>query len=82
MEEVINITAVSISLGIGLVLGAFWMFVIMRKDELAMMEELDSKTRLLESYEAWVKNGGDKDEDQYDEKTLAGALSPDCGSKK
>jgi len=82
MEEMINITVTAISLGIGLVLGAFWMFVIMRKDELAMMEELDSKTRLLESYEAWVKNGGDKDEDQYDGKTLAGALSPDCGSKK
>jgi hypothetical protein len=65
MEEMINITVTAISLGIGLVLGAFWMFVIMRKDELAMMEELDSKTRLLESYEAWVKNGGDKDEEAY-----------------
>ena len=64
MEEVINITAISISLGIGLILGAFWMFMIMRKDELAMMEELDSKTRQLESYEEWVKNE-DKDEDKW-----------------
>ena len=62
MEEMVNITAIAISLGIGLVLGAFWMFMIMRKDELAMMEELDSKTRLLDSYETWKKNGGDENE--------------------
>ena len=60
MEEIINMTAVSVSLCIGLFLGAFWMFMIMRKDELALEKELDSKTRLLESYEDWVKNGKDE----------------------
>mgnify|MGYP003148978989 FL=1 len=60
MEEIINMTAISISLCIGLFLGAFWMFMIMRKDELALEKELDSKTRLLESYEDWVKNGKDE----------------------
>tara|TARA_R100001244_G_scaffold88234_1_gene67266 strand:- start:643 stop:810 length:168 start_codon:yes stop_codon:yes gene_type:complete len=55
MEEMVNMIVVFISLGIGLFFGAFWMFMIMRKDELAMMEELDSKTKLLDSYEALKK---------------------------
>lgn len=36
--------------GIGLILGAFWMFCIMRKKEEYLEKELDSKNRLLDSY--------------------------------
>ena len=40
MEEIIKLAAVSISFGIGLFMGAFWMFLITYKYERKILKEL------------------------------------------
>ena len=41
---------IGVSFGIGGVLGAFWMFCIMLKNQNYLEKELDSKNKLLDSY--------------------------------
>ena len=42
---------IGVSLGSGLLLGAFWMFLIMHKIQKALEKELDSKNKVLDVYE-------------------------------
>jgi uncharacterized membrane-anchored protein YhcB (DUF1043 family) len=44
-----------ISFSIGLFTGALWMFFIIQKSNKRLEQELDSKTRLLTSYEDSLK---------------------------
>jgi len=41
---------IGVSFGIGGVLGAFWMFCMMLKNQNDLEKELDSKNKLLDSY--------------------------------
>jgi len=40
MEEIIKLTAISISFGIGLFMGTFWMFLITYKHERKILKDL------------------------------------------
>ena len=42
--------SIFISLSIGLFFGAFWMFCLMAKHENKLTKELDSKSKLLDTY--------------------------------
>jgi|7_EtaG_2_1085326.scaffolds.fasta_scaffold39276_4 hypothetical protein len=75
MEEIVNMTAVFVSLGIGTFIGAFWMFMVMYKHEKVLEDELDSKSKLLDTY----MNVYEDDEPDNRFSTQAGALSKDCG---
>ena len=45
------IMVIFVSFGIGVTLGAFWMFWLLSTENNSMKKELDSKTRRLDSYE-------------------------------
>ena len=41
---------IGLSLVIGMFMGAYWMFLVMYKNEKDLLKELDAKNKLLDSY--------------------------------
>jgi hypothetical protein len=54
MNEIINITGITMSFALGCFLGAIWMFFSLEKTNKKVLEELDLKTKLLQKYEKKV----------------------------
>ena len=50
------IIVIFVSFGIGVTLGSFWMFYLMSRENDSIKKELDSKSRLLDTYENTYEN--------------------------
>ena len=66
LEGIVIFTCIFVSLGIGLVLGSYFGFILRYRSIKELETELDSKTRLLESYE----NCSDYEYDYDDENEI------------
>lgn len=62
MTGINELTHIGVSVGAGVMLGAFWMFMVMYKNEQRILEELDAKNKLLNSYEDEFKNKYEDDD--------------------